>query len=80
MKKNIDPLTIAVYKYIHEYRQRERRSPSLREIGSGCGLSHSGVLPHLARLEGLGWIEREFGIARSICLGEFAPHRDQLDN
>lgn len=72
----IDPLTQAVYDYIAQYIRNERRSPTLREVGTGCHVSHTTIITHLARLEGMGWIEREYGTPRSIRLGELAPDYD----
>lgn len=69
----LDPLTRTVYEYIRDYLRQERRPPTLREIGAGCYVGHTTVLTHLARLEGMGWIEREIGRARSIRLGPYAP-------
>ncbi len=70
---DIDPTTRTIYEFIRDYLKTERRSPAQREIGDGCYIAHTSVLTHLARLEGMGWIEREPNIARSIRLGPLAP-------
>ena len=73
---NIDSTTRDVYEFIRDYLQEEKRSPSVREIGDGCYVGHTTILTHLARLEGMGWIEREMNMARSIRLGDRAPDYD----
>ena len=73
---DIDPTTRDVYEFIRDYLEEEKRSPSVREIGDGCYVGHTTILTHLARLEGMGWIEREMNMARSIRLGERAPDYD----
>jgi SOS-response transcriptional repressor LexA len=73
----IDPNTLEVYRFIRDYLEEEKRSPSIREIGDGCFVGHTTILTHLARLEGMGWIEREMNMARSIRLGEYAPDDDE---
>lgn len=70
---DIAPTTHTIYEFIRDYLKAERRSPAQREIAEGCYLAHTTVLTHLARLEGMGWIEREPNIARSIRLGPLAP-------
>ena len=69
----MDPLTRDVYDYIVWYLKEHNYSPALREIGKGCSVAHTTVITHLARLEGKDWIVREYGVPRSIRLGEHAP-------
>jgi len=70
---DIEPMTQTVYEFVRDYLKREKRSPSLREIGVGCFIAHTSVLTHLARLEGMAWVEREMNMARSLRLGPRAP-------
>jgi len=69
----LDELTWRVYFFIRDYLREHRRPPTLREIGAGCYSSHTSILRHLDKLEGLGWIEREPNMPRSIRLGPRAP-------
>lgn len=73
MAKSMNPLTKTVYLYIRDQLRNDQLSPTLREIGDGCFISHTTVLTHLALLEGMGWIAREIGKARSIRLADQAP-------
>jgi SOS-response transcriptional repressor LexA len=71
----VDERTQAVFDFIRHSLEIDHISPTLREIGRACFLTHTAVLPHLARLEAWGWIVRDMGKARSIRLGEFAPEK-----
>jgi SOS-response transcriptional repressor LexA len=49
--------TRAIYDYILSYKiQHDGNSPTMREIGSACYVTPSGVLYHLERLEDEGYI------------------------
>ncbi len=74
----LDPITRQIYEFIRDYLKTERRSPTQREIGEGCHVAHTSTLTHLARLEGMGWIEREHNMPRSIRLGPLAPDYDPV--
>lgn len=65
--------TRRIYEFIRDYWQAHGHAPSLREIGEGCYMAHTSILPHLAQLEAREWIVREIGLARSIRLGRLAP-------
>jgi len=73
------PLTIsaetteAVYNFIRTYIEQRGFSPSLREIAAGCFLGHSTIIRYLDRLEAMGYITRELGVARSIRLTRLRP-------
>jgi SOS-response transcriptional repressor LexA len=67
------PATLRVYAAIHDFIVQRRKAPTIREIGAVVFLSHTAVLPHLARLEAWGWIERDERSPRSIRLGPHAP-------
>lgn len=69
----LDERTQEIYQYIVRFRKQTGNSPTLREIGTGCHIAHTTVLTHLARLEGMDWIVREMGKARSIMLGRSSP-------
>jgi DNA-binding MarR family transcriptional regulator len=62
-----------IYEFIRDFIDENEFAPSLRDIASGCYMAQSTVTYRLAKLEAKGWIVREFGIARSIRLGEYAP-------
>lgn len=74
----MDPLTLAVFRFIATYLHERSNSPTLREIGDACYISHTTVLRHLDRLEAYGWIEREPLRPRSIGLGPGAPALETL--
>lgn len=69
----IDPLTRRVYDYVAQFLKDKQYSPTLREIGKGCRITHSTVFSLLNRLEGMEWLVREYGVSRSIRLGRKAP-------
>ena len=69
----LHPFTRAVYEFVRDYIQLKRIPPTIREIGEGVYLGHSTVWAHLNKLEGMGWLERDMGIPRSLRLGEYAP-------
>lgn len=70
---NLTEMTHTVYIFICNHIKTYGYGPTLREIGAACYLRHSSVLRHTDRLEGMGWIARTPGKARSIHLGENAP-------
>lgn len=79
-RPRLEPITRQVYEFIRDFHRREGFSPSLREIGEGCYVAHTTALTHIARLEGMGWVTREFLKPRSIRLAEFAPdYNPELD-
>lgn len=78
MPKEPELQTRRVYEFIRDYIREQRRPPTLREIGEGVFMAHTSALRHLAHLEGLGWIEREYNQPRSIRLGEQAPDYQAL--
>ncbi len=63
-----DKLTQTIYEFIKAYIEACRKSPSIREIGSGCYISNSTVMRHLDKLEARGRIQREPNQARSIVI------------
>jgi SOS-response transcriptional repressor LexA len=69
----IDTLTRDIYDFIVAYIRKRGFSPTLREIGAGCYMSHTTVYSHLGILEGKDWIVREYNVPRSIRLGVHAP-------
>lgn len=70
---DMDENTKRVFRFIWDALHDRHLSPTLREIGDGCFIAHTTVSNHLARLEGMGWIERDFNKPRSIRLGPNAP-------
>lgn len=60
--------TESVYQFIKGYHELHRKSPTIREIASGCFISVGSVMRHLDRLEMSTLIEREPNQARSIVL------------
>lgn len=77
-RRSIGPVTQKIYTFIRDYIHQHKRSPTLREVGDGCFISHTSVLRHLDKLEGMGWLEREPYMPRSLRLGEYAP--DNVDD
>ena len=60
---------VQVFNYIMKNIECYGYSPSIREIASDLKLkSTSTVSGHLDTLEKKGWITRQYGIARSICI------------
>jgi|FLYN01.1.fsa_nt_gi repressor LexA len=57
-----------VYVFIRTYIRQHRHPPTVREIGSACHMSHSGVIRYLDRLEARGRISRKPGKSRGITL------------
>lgn len=58
---------VRVLDFIRDYIAETRYPPTVDEIGQGLKIgSKNTVFQYLARLERLGYIEREFGKARSI--------------
>ena len=69
--------TLEVFRFIREYIEVKGFSPALHEISRACKMSKGNLPSYLGRLEGWGWIVREYKIPRSIRLGEKAPsHAD----
>lgn len=59
------------YEFIREYMDRNRKPPTLQEIGDGLGIASSnGVFKLLEALEQKGWIKREKHAARGITLAK----------
>jgi len=57
------------YEFIRDYMDRNRKPPTLQEIGNGLGIASSnGVFKLLEALEQKGWIKREKHAARGITL------------
>ncbi|MAU09963.1 MAG: hypothetical protein CL607_09100 [Anaerolineaceae bacterium] len=76
MPRRMQPITRKVYIFVRDYIHDNRRSPTLREIGNACYISHTSVIRHLDKLEGMGWLEREPNMPRSMRLGDLAPDAD----
>ncbi len=57
---------------------REDIHPTYREIAERCSMAHTGVIRHIDKLEGMGWIIREEAKFRSIRLGPKAPGLNPL--
>ena len=70
---DITPEAYQIYEYVRDYIRKRRLSPSLKEIADGCYMAQSTVIHRIALLEAKGWVVREFGVPRSIRLGEQAP-------
>lgn len=60
--------TQLVQVFLQEYIDEYRKSPTIREIATGCFVSVGTVMRHLDKLEATGLIEREPNQARSIIL------------
>ncbi|QPC82990.1 MarR family transcriptional regulator [Phototrophicus methaneseepsis] len=75
-RRPIDSITQHIYEYVRDYRREHKRAPTLREIGDACYISHTSVLRHIDKLEGMGWLEREPNIPRSMRLGDYAPDEE----
>ena len=73
MPRKMQPITHEVYAFVRNYIHEYRRSPTLREIGKACYISHTSVIRHLDKLEGMGWLEREPNMPRSMRLGDLSP-------
>ena len=71
--------TLEVFQFIRDYIEEKGFSPTLREISVGCLMSRGNLPSYLGRLEGLGWVVREYNIPRSIRLGDDAPSREEFD-
>ncbi len=63
-----DKTTEAVYEFIKTYHEEHRKSPTIREIASGCFLSVGTIMRYLDKLEMMERIQREPHQARSIVL------------
>lgn len=70
----LSPTTLAVWRFIAAYIEREGYPPTLREMADACFISIPAALRHLDRLDWeLGVIERGRG-ARAIKLLQRPPH------
>lgn len=69
---SMSPVTQRIYEVICEYLEDDIH-PTYREIAERCNMAHTGVIRHIDKLEGLGWIVREEAKMRSIRLGPKAP-------
>ncbi len=59
----------AVYDYVKRYIQENRRSPYIREIQTGCGItSYKTAIDKLLALEKKGYIKRSLNKHRGIKL------------
>lgn len=54
----LTPRQRAIYRFIRDYRRKNRVSPSLREIQEKFGISINGVVCHVEPLVRKGWLER----------------------
>ena len=77
-KKADEWITLGVYKFIRDYIEKNGYSPTQREIGKACLMSKGNLGVYLGRLEGWGWIVREYKLPRSIRIGENAPSKDDF--
>jgi hypothetical protein len=75
-KEHEEWITLLVYQFICDYIQRNGFSPSQKEISAACLMSKGNLGIYLGRLEGWGWIAREYKLPRSIRFGEKAPSKE----
>lgn len=68
----------ALYQFIVAYIAEHDRSPTIREIATGCKRSTATVLRYLERLESAGRINRTRYKSRSIRLRGTAPPLDEI--
>ncbi len=69
------------YEFIRDYVERNRKPPTMSEIGEALGIASSnGVYKLLRALEQKGWIEREKHAARGIELVEEQPSLPGMRN
>lgn len=68
MRKDVTENLETVYRFIGDYIDSHRRSPSIREIAEATYFGRSTVMRYLERLELKGRIHRTPGQARSIQL------------
>lgn len=61
-------MTMEIHEFIKDSRHETHRSPTIREIASGCFVSVGTVMRHLDKLEMMELIERNPKQARSILL------------
>ncbi len=60
-----------VYTFIKDYMERNNRSPYIREIQEGCGISsYKGAIDKLMALERKGYIKRRLNKHRNIALNK----------
>src|SRR5688500_12069287 len=71
-------VTLEVFQFIRDYIEKEGFSPTQREISKACLMSKGNLGLYLGRLEGWGWIVREFKLPRSIRFGENVPSKDDF--
>jgi repressor LexA len=60
------PAQKKVFQIIRKYIAKKGYSPSIRDISSEAGLSHTTITQHLNALKDKGFITWDFRIARSI--------------
>ena len=70
--------TLEIYEFFCKYFAEKSISPTLEEIATACLTSKANVPSYLARLEGWGWIERQYRIPRSIRYGEKSPTKEDF--
>lgn len=63
--------TQSIHEFLQKYTDEHRKSPTIREIATGCFVSVGTVMRHLDKLEAIGFIEREPNQARSIVLLQY---------
>jgi SOS-response transcriptional repressor LexA len=71
-------ITMGVYQFIHDYIEENGYSPTQREISNACLMSKGNLGIYLGRLEGWGWIAREYKLPRSIRFGEKSPSKEEF--
>lgn len=67
-ERSRDELTQAVHQFITTYIAGHGYSPNMREIGEACHIGRTTAVRYLDRLEMLGHIRRDLGVARGITL------------
>ena len=77
--------TLEIFEFVRGYLLIHPWSPTLQEIADGCGLAWpSSVVRHLDHLQQWGFIDRQTGRARGICLTEkgrrFSTAFDSLES
>jgi SOS-response transcriptional repressor LexA len=77
-KKPDEWISLEVYKFIRDYIEEKGYSPTQREISKACLMSKGNLGVYLGRLEGWGWIVREYKLPRSIRFGEKAPNKEDF--
>lgn len=63
----------AILGFVSQYGGQHGRAPTIRELGAGTGISSTSLTTfHVRRLESMGYLEREPGLARSLKLTDKA--------